>query len=822
MSAKRHQFSGSTIEEALEAATAELGRDITVLRARRVTSRRALGLGSRVRYEVDVSVGDGGAALDARAGGLGVDASAPTSGAGAAGARSAAGGGEFDGVLADLIDNIERLEATPNRAAGTVAGASAGSPEAGSRVRYGFGAADFANATPTAYGPARRQRPADRGERTGSATRLETRRAEPKAPPVDLRQREEAPLSGLAHVSDDVLEALAESPLPARPQPRPSASPSTLRRPSAPSAPASVDGSRADTTPRSASLARATVSRQPAVPAGARRSGSSTRLDAEPDALAELRAEIAVRDTVAQPSVVAGAPAPMVASGRSAVATMRPPSPMPVGGDEVGFAPDAGSERMHDADRLVVGGIGPVVVPAAVTASAASAARSLTAAAGIGVAPTESLPVRRVARRASLEVDPAGSAAGAPASWVDAPPSSDAAAAGGVSPHAEMSPRSETSPYGEMPPSGGTVRRRSIAEIEADLARLGSEALVAPLVDAEPVDPEEFASHTAPVTAELPVIDQPADRWEDLDDMVSSASPTSTPDAPRSAGGGDDSPLARFRARMRVKDLQRTIERHTAALDELAPMQLRLARADTSAPTDATLPAETTASATATSAPSATSAAMANATTTASTVATVADREVSPPTLLHSGVAEQRDPATSTALVPTETALDLRSDGGEDVAVRWDSTVPARKRSAGLLGAMPSNRPVRDQTLSLEHFQPVLDPAATGEPRWSIANLERIGLPTVALDALAELELSCDADWMSAMELFIRENIAPPVARPAETTGVFISGTGRESAVAIVQAGLLGFRPGYIFIDGKLHLASSIELMLAIRACLPR
>jgi hypothetical protein len=37
-----------------------------------------------------------------------------------------------------------------------------------------------------------------------------------------------------------------------------------------------------------------------------------------------------------------------------------------------------------------------------------------------------------------------------------------------------------------------------------------------------------------------------------------------------------------------------------------------------------------------------------------------------------------------------------------------------------------------------------------------------------------------------------------------------------------VQAGLLGFRPGYIFVDGQLRLASSIELMLAIRSCLPR
>ena len=50
-----HQYSGSTIEEALQQATAELGRDITVVRARRVTSKRTLGFGSKVRYEVGVA-----------------------------------------------------------------------------------------------------------------------------------------------------------------------------------------------------------------------------------------------------------------------------------------------------------------------------------------------------------------------------------------------------------------------------------------------------------------------------------------------------------------------------------------------------------------------------------------------------------------------------------------------------------------------------------------------------------------------------------------------------------------------------------------------
>ena len=66
-----HQFSGPTIEEALQQATAELGRDITVVRARRVTSKRTLGFGSKVRYEVDVLEGAQASGSSSGSGGSG-------------------------------------------------------------------------------------------------------------------------------------------------------------------------------------------------------------------------------------------------------------------------------------------------------------------------------------------------------------------------------------------------------------------------------------------------------------------------------------------------------------------------------------------------------------------------------------------------------------------------------------------------------------------------------------------------------------------------------------------------------------------------------
>jgi hypothetical protein len=159
-------------------------------------------------------------------------------------------------------------------------------------------------------------------------------------------------------------------------------------------------------------------------------------------------------------------------------------------------------------------------------------------------------------------------------------------------------------------------------------------------------------------------------------------------------------------------------------------------------------------------------------------------------------------------------------------------TMPT-KRSAGLLTAVrPSRSTARAQEGGLARTdepcaagdlaEQTLDLTLGGEPQWSIEHLAGVGLPAPLIEALDGLELGSDADWMSAVEMFIREHVPAPVSRPGDTPGVFLSGSGAQSAAAIIQAGILGFRPGYIFVDGQLRLASSIELMLAIRSCLPR
>ena len=198
----------------------------------------------------------------------------------------------------------------------------------------------------------------------------------------------------------------------------------------------------------------------------------------------------------------------------------------------------------------------------------------------------------------------------------------------------------------------------------------------------------------------------------------------------------------------------------------------------------------------------------------------------------------------------TATASASPADGNRSASASVELALPSAapdtlvaKASAGLLngpvrpGAVAERPPLattqptalaqpdvaaQHDAIHLHDDGATLDLTVGGAPQWSLEHLAAVGMPRLAVEALADLELGSDADWMSAVELFIRTNVPAPVSRPSDTPGVFLSGTGRSSASAMVQAGLLGFRPGYIFVDGQLRLASSIELMLAIRSCLPR
>ncbi|MGE3356234.1 MAG: hypothetical protein AB7O92_06390 [Acidimicrobiia bacterium] len=883
MSGKMHQYSGSTIEEALQQATAELGRDITVVRARRVTSKRTLGFGSKVRYEVDVMVGATATAA--------TEAGGPT--------------GEFDGVLATLIDNIERLETDRNGAApgaGSAPGAgvarlgadSAGGP---SRSPFGFGDADLADA-PIGYGPNRR-RAGSGGAPVGGAER-DVRPVGPSA--VDLRA-----LRG--EVDDEVLASLIDRPV------RPAAgvgadnTPDRARlarttdradqggqgrgeqrspdRPVRPAARADDDGPVGDPLTRAARRAaeRAAQSKafglqsRPAQPQGLNDEEQAERLLAERfaaerqqvEALAAQRLEAERQAAVEEAARVAAEAARVEAERLEAVRaeaeraeaerleTARAEAARleaerleveRLAAEEAARleAARVEAERLEverlaaeeaarlEAERLEVARLEAERLEAeleqqrrAEQERRAAAERALSERLEAERLQVERLRAERAAEerrelerleadrlrelrraaeeRALRELEREQEARRQAAAALAAAEAEQARlAAQRLEAERLETERLETE---RLETERLEAERLEAARLEAerleaerleaeraeqlDLERAAAEAYLATRRDWSPPTVPAGWSTVAPaettvVDAEWVDIDDPdrgawldgRSRTDDLPVLDADVETVPTDRAAGTDGDVDGPPPGARRARRRLRDLQRQLQEQAAA----AGVPLDRTIEDAAAATVVTGAADDAAD-------------------------DVAADEVATPT-----------PAASTSV-----ELVLPYHTGEHV--------PA-KRSAGLLAAVGPARPgaraeaasslapaAAGASIDLAE-DPSLDLTLGGEPQWSLEHLASMGLPSVAVEALGTLELDSDADWMSAMELFIREHVPAPVSRPSDTPGVFLSGSGAESAAAIVQAGLLGFRPGYIFVEGQLRLASSIELMLAIRSCLPR
>jgi hypothetical protein len=109
--------------------------------------------------------------------------------------------------------------------------------------------------------------------------------------------------------------------------------------------------------------------------------------------------------------------------------------------------------------------------------------------------------------------------------------------------------------------------------------------------------------------------------------------------------------------------------------------------------------------------------------------------------------------------------------------------------------------------------------AAGGEPVWSTDNLLALGVPQKICDHIDTVWPTTDGEWMNALEQAIRK-FSPS---PARSTDIMCTlGQGRQSAIPILQASMIGIPPGIIYIDGVQHVATPTELALAVRALLPR
>jgi hypothetical protein len=109
--------------------------------------------------------------------------------------------------------------------------------------------------------------------------------------------------------------------------------------------------------------------------------------------------------------------------------------------------------------------------------------------------------------------------------------------------------------------------------------------------------------------------------------------------------------------------------------------------------------------------------------------------------------------------------------------------------------------------------------AAGGEPAWSTDNLLALGVPQKICDHIDTVWPTTDGEWTNALEQAIRK-FSP---NPARSTDIMCTlGQGRQSAIPILQASMIGIPPGIIYIDGVELVATPNELALAVRALLPR
>ena len=216
--------------------------------------------------------------------------------------------------------------------------------------------------------------------------------------------------------------------------------------------------------------------------------------------------------------------------------------------------------------------------------------------------------------------------------------------------------------------------------------------------------------------------------------------------------------------------------------------------------------------------------------------------------------ASRRDP-----VVVHDDGLDLPLDGGLDLPLEPEPARPRAKRSRPLRAAtrpepapvielepeetdevveeiveeiaeapahLPVLAPLPSQQLVVPAVAPVLplrpgQPVYDTNPGWSRAALVALGVPAPILEQLRGKRLSGDSAWTAALADAIAA-VVPPAAPPGPGSELCVSGHGAASAVKILQAGVNGFTPGLLHLDGREAAASPMELALAVRACLPR
>lgn len=112
----------------------------------------------------------------------------------------------------------------------------------------------------------------------------------------------------------------------------------------------------------------------------------------------------------------------------------------------------------------------------------------------------------------------------------------------------------------------------------------------------------------------------------------------------------------------------------------------------------------------------------------------------------------------------------------------------------------------------------VIDLRST-DPQWSLDHLRALGLPEAVLVEVSEAE--GDMAWTAAVEHAIRTIVPPPADLRDPSVTLVVNGNGAHSVARMIQAALNGYPLGELLLGGRRVPATSVELTLAIRSCLP-
>lgn len=96
--------------------------------------------------------------------------------------------------------------------------------------------------------------------------------------------------------------------------------------------------------------------------------------------------------------------------------------------------------------------------------------------------------------------------------------------------------------------------------------------------------------------------------------------------------------------------------------------------------------------------------------------------------------------------------------------------------------------------------------------------LRELGVPEVVLRRLPVEDPQTPAEWVAALTAAIAAEVPPPAA-PSEQHPVVVSGHERAGVVAILHAGVAGWAPGTIVLEGRMVPATAEQLAWGVWTC---